>query len=142
MILIDEDRLLKAKKIELKAKLEEFYNSEEFRTFIIMGLPILNTASFRILLSEQIEPLKDMVAKGTPVDQAMFNYISPNGSKLSLTLDQLINIRIKMVISDINPLFVEKQRLQQQVDDLTQEELENWLVESKDKLQALKDSLQ
>ena len=142
MILIDEDRLLKAKKIELKAKLEEFYNSEEFRTFIIMGLPILNTASFRILLSEQIEPLKDMVAKGTPVDQAMFNYISPNGSKLSLTLYQLINIRIKMVISDINPLFIEKQRLQQQVDDLTQEELENWLVESKDKLQALKDSLQ
>ena len=128
---------------QAKNDLQDFYDSEEFRTFIIMGKEVLNTSWFRALISDQIEPLKDLVANGTLTNEsAVFNYKSNDGSVIPLNLTALINIRIKMVISDINPLFAKKEELISQVDILTtQEDIDNWLINAKTSLENLKATL-
>lgn len=143
MIKIDEVNLLNTKKNEVKNSLEEFYNSKEFRTFVIQGQEIVNTSAFRGLISDQIEPLKDLVSKGVHTEEtAIFNYVASDGTAIPLKLSELIDIRIKMVINDMNPLFVKKEELLKQVDTLTTiEDINNWLINSKTILQDLKDSL-
>ena len=135
--------LVDTAKTKAKNDLEDFYDSKEFRTFMIMGKAVLNTSWFRALISDQIEPLKDLVANGTLTNEsAVFNYKSNDGSVIPLNLTDLINIRIKMVLNDINPLFSKKEELISQVDILTtQEDIDNWLINAKTSLENLKATL-
>ena len=129
-------------KAELKQELEDYYNSDTFRTVNVNGFDIPNRKYIRDLAEEGVVAYADKVNNGSiDRDEELPIAWKINGEKISLTYSFLCAVSEDLTRM-INALYIKKDDLLDELDLSTDDSyISNWLENSKAELDNYKATL-